>query len=139
MHRIVAFGMLAVVALPSAPAHAQGSIDWHTALPKESIETIVFRDCRISARESCNWTFQDRRWTIFFPTERIVARKIDGYYKQINYENLTCISPGLKPARCSIISVPLDRAHMLLIESPFAQETNQTWRIAAPVAVRYDR
>ncbi|MBM3527329.1 MAG: hypothetical protein FJX62_04500 [Alphaproteobacteria bacterium] len=139
MHCIVALGMLAVAVLTSAPANAQGSINWHTALPKESVETIVFRDCRISARESCNWTFQDRRWTIFFPTERIEARKVDGYYKQINFENLRCVSPGLKPVSCRIVSIPFDREHLLMIDAQVADEAQQSWRIAAPVAVRYDR
>jgi 5-methylcytosine-specific restriction endonuclease McrA len=139
MNRITALGFLAVAAFAPDRTGAQTSINWHTALPKESVESIAFRNCRISARDSCNWTFQDRRWTIFFPTERIAARKVDGYYKQINFENLRCVSPGLKPTRCHIVSMPFDREHLLLIDPQSGDEGQQTWRIAAPIAVRYDR
>jgi hypothetical protein len=68
-----------------------------------------------------------------------VARKIEGYYKQINFENLRCAQPGTKPARCRISSLPFDRAHMLFIEPTVAGEVEQSWRIDPPVAVKYDR
>jgi hypothetical protein len=139
MLRLLAIGAFAMASMLSPHAKAQGSINWNTALPRESIAAIVFRGCRISAREGCVWTFQNRTWTVTFPTERIVARKIDGYYKQINFEDLRCASPGLKPVRCRIVSVPFDREHLLLIESPSGDEAAQSWRIPPPVAVGYDR
>ncbi|MCW5690280.1 MAG: hypothetical protein KIT76_17185 [Pseudolabrys sp.] len=126
------------VSMPSR-AQAQGSMNWYTALPKESIETIYFRDCQISVRFGCSWTFQNHTWLVYFPEDRIPARKIDGYYKQINFENLLCVSPGLKAVRCQIISIPFDRVHLLQIDPQSADAGQQTWRIAAPVAVRYDR
>jgi hypothetical protein len=130
--------VVVAVVMPSR-AHTQGSINWHTALPLESIESILFRDCQISARFGCVWTFRDRTWTVYFPTDRIVARKIDGYYKQINFEDLRCASRDLGTVRCRIISVPFDRENLLFIDPVVTGSAGQTWRIGPPVAVRYDR
>ena len=94
----------------------------------------------MSARAGCAWTFQNHTWMVYFPEDRIVARKIDGYYKQINFENLRCASPELQTVvRCRIISVPSDREHMLFIDPVVTGSAGQTWRIDPPRAVRYDR
>lgn len=139
MRRLWAVAVVVVAASAPSSARAQSGVDWHATPAQQLIESITFKDCRISARLGCAWTFQNYTWMVYFPADRAVARKIDGYYKQINFENLRCVSPGLKPVSCRIVSIPFDREHLLMIDAQVADEAQQSWRIAAPVAVRYDR
>ncbi|MBM3527330.1 MAG: hypothetical protein FJX62_04505 [Alphaproteobacteria bacterium] len=140
MRRLWAVAVVVVAASAPSSARAQSGVDWHATPAQQLIESITFKDCRISARLGCAWTFQNYTWMVYFPADRAVARKIDGYYKQINFENLSCASVELQATvPCRIISVPFDREHMLFIDPVTTGSVGQTWRIDAPRAVRYDR